>query len=578
MFDARVVADAWKRALDVWGLVVIAVPRQDSKADALAFIEMNTRQVVINPDRIAAIDSESSLEAIFAHELGHHLRYPGSLSVQARLEMMERELLPIRGYSLLNLFTDFLINTDLAREKPHLQPQLEKIYRGCRTNAGSAKQDPCFCFYLMCFEEAWMLPKYSLSGEAGHVIEENFAGARAEAQLVAQELPNLAPNLFTQLVFFASIFSRYQPYDETKAPSAQQGHGRELNPTAGDHSDPSAGDYADAMRRSSQESEAIRRAIKEGWLKPAQIPDGDASERTRAASLPGVLAGAPKKLAEAMAIHYRRLAEKYLFKPPKERRGGEPLIPSTLSPWDMGDSPKEIDWIATITASGADLGLASPLKRDLLEDEPDDKPVDWTKRLEIYLDVSGSMPDPKASVNPMTLAAQVLAMSALRNGGQVRALIYSTNNLQHWEWTRSEMEMSRFLMNYIGGGTDFPFDILRDSVRDSGANQPIRVVLTDSDFHGNLHGTGHADGARAAAAAGTFVALLNGATGQDLAWVKTIAATGIRAIPVPDMSGFPQTAAALGEALFGNSGPAPRRVAPPSAPAKKSASTKAKKP
>ena len=54
MFDAQVVADAWKRALDVWGLVVIAVPLQDPKADALAFIELNTRQVVINPERIAA--------------------------------------------------------------------------------------------------------------------------------------------------------------------------------------------------------------------------------------------------------------------------------------------------------------------------------------------------------------------------------------------------------------------------------------------------------------------------------------------------------------------------------------------
>ena len=164
------------------------------------------------------------------------------------------------------------------------------------------------------------------------------------------------------------------------------------------------------------------------------------------------------------------------------------------------------------------------------------------------------MPDPKTCVNPMTLAAQVLCMSAIRNGGQVRGLIYSTNNVAHWEFTRSEIEMSRFLMSYIGGGTDFPFDVLSRSVTECGREQPIRVVLTDSDFAWNLKSGDHKPAiANEAATRGVFVALLNGAS-PDAAWVKEIGATGIRTIPVPDLESFPKTAAALGEALFGAEG------------------------
>lgn len=539
---------AWPRALARWGLAVqVDTPHLDPNSQALAYIDLTTREVVLNPVTIALLKARASLEAILAHELGHHLRYPHSLATQARLELLEREILPIRGYSLLNLFTDFLINCELARQDERMKKQLAAVYLGSEAPAEAIQKDPAFFFYLMCFEEAWGLDPYALTREAGHALERQFAGCRAEAQLLAQEIPNLAPNLFTQFIYFASVVSRYQLVDPGKALSG----GDEANPTKGDHSRPSAGDYADALGRSGQESDAIERAIREGWLKKDQVPDKAASERIRAASLPGVLAGEPKKLAEAMALHYRRLAEKYLLKPPKKETKGDPIIPSTLSPWEIGDAPKEIDWNATVGQGGVEWGVISPLKRDWIDDEPSEDSPDWRVRLEIYLDVSGSMPDPKVQINPMTLAAQVLAMSALRNGGQARALIYSTNNVKLWEWTRSEMTMSRFLMQYIGGGTDYPFAILEKSVKDCGAMQPIRIVLTDSDFHYNLRGKpGNAGIVKAAAAKSPFVTLLNNARPGDK-WVTEIGESGATTVPVADLASFPKTAAKIGEALFG---------------------------
>lgn len=562
--DAQLEA-AWKRALDTWGLAIhVDVPTLDRKSPAIAYIDLETREVVVNPDKVAQLDALDCLDAILAHELGHHLRYPASLAVQARLELLERELLPVRGYSLLNLFSDFLINTDLGRTDTALRAQLARVYQGMPVSKDSLDGDVVFFFYLTCFEEAWFLAPHTLTRAAGPELEKRFPGVRAEAQVLAQELPNLAPNLFTQFIYFASIFSRYQMVDEEqgrkkKGPSGDAGKGAS-NPHHGDHSSPSAGDYADALRRGAQESEAIRRAIAEGWLDPATIPDQEKSEKIRAGMLPGVLAGKPKVLAEAMALHYRRLAERHLVKIPPETKEGEPFIPSTLSPWEVGDSPKEIDWISSITAGGADLGAISPLKRDYIPDDPQDLPRDWRARLEIYLDVSGSMPDPKSSINPMTLAAQVLAMSAIRAGGQVRAVIYSTNHVEHWTWTRSETVISRFLMNYIGGGTDFPFAMLKASIETCGHEQPIRVVLTDGDFHYNLKaGPDRPKIVGKAAERGTFIALLNGAQNAQVAWVKEIADAGARVVPVPDMEGFPKVAAALGDALFGENAPGARR-------------------
>ena len=547
---------AWPKALAHWGLAIqVDLPRLDAKAEALAYIDLTTRDVVVNPAKVESLQAADSLEAILAHELGHHLRYPHSLAVQARLELLEREILPIRGYSLLNLFTDYLINCELAEKSEELKKQLAAVYQGTDSPPEAVAQDPAFFFYLTCFEEAWGLEPRALTKRAGEHLEKLFQGCRAEAQLLAQELPNLAPNLFTQFVYFASVVSRYQLIDPEK--ELQAGH--EANPTAGDHSRPSAGDYADALSRSAQEDEALSRAIREGWLKKEKVPDKASSEKIRAGSLPGVLAGQPQKLAETMALHYRRLAERHLLKPPKKKTAGDPIIPSTLSPWEIGDAPKEIDWLASVTSAGPDMGVIQPLKRDWIEDDPTEGAPDWRVRLEIYLDVSGSMPDPKTVVNPMTLAAQVLAMSALRNGGQVRALIYSSNVVDHWQWTRSEMEMSRFLMNYIGGGTDFPWAILKKSVEECGHHQPVRVVLTDSDFHYNLKQRKDAPKIIAQASAKTpFVALLNGASGPTVEWVKDIAAAGVAVVPVASMAGFPQTAAALGERLFGDASGAPK--------------------
>jgi hypothetical protein len=187
-----------------------------------------------------------------------------------------------------------------------------------------------------------------------------------------------------------------------------------------------------------------------------------------------------------MAAYYRQKAEVYLLRPPPQPRLGEAHAPTTLEEWEHGDSPRDIDWLATLTQRGDRLGAALPLKRiRIAEEEGYDLPM-WQPRMEIYLDVSGSMPNPCLAINAMTLAAQILSLGTVRAGGWVRALLYSSAPVLFWEWCRSEVEMARFLMHYVGGGTSFPFAILESSVRECGDDQPIRVVISDRDFDANF--------------------------------------------------------------------------------------------
>jgi hypothetical protein len=149
----------------------------------------------------------------------------------------------------------------------------------------------------------------------------------------------------------------------------------------------------------------------------------------------------------------------------------------------------------------------------------------------------------------MTLAALILATGTVRAGGWVRALLYSAEPLLFWEWARSETEVSRFLMHYVGGGTEFPFGILEASTRDCAGDQPIRVIITDRDFDANFDQDPGNAGllAAAAAASARFVLLLHGPATERVVQYRGL---GASVVPVEAIDDFPRLAAELTFALF----------------------------
>jgi hypothetical protein len=536
---AAIVAEAWPRAQAHWSsFLVLGEPVIGDALPSIAQIHLGTRQVSLDGAEIRRHRLEGSVEALLAHEVGHHVRYPGTLAVQARMRLLERSLIPYPAASFVNLFTDLMINEQLGAG--YREP-LVAAYRAL-VPFERWQEGPVLLFYMTVYEEIWQLPPGHLLGSSGAAYEAAYPGFRADAQLLAQDLFHLGPNLFTQFVFFSSVALRYLP-PPAGAPAA-------LDPHQCSSGEPSADDWADAITPSAQEREAVARALREGWIRPeaADRLIGDGARERRISGLPGTGTADARQVPEVMAAYYRQEAERHLFRVPTRRVLGEAVVPTTTSDWEPGDAVRAIDWAATLRLRGDIYGAAQPLRRDIVADhegleQPTERP-----RLEIYLDVSGSMPSPITAVNLMTLAACVLAIGAVRAEGAVRALLYSTGVTELWSWCRSEVEISRFLMHYIGAGTEFPFARLAGSVRECGRDQPHRVIITDRDFDRNIDGApDHPATVAGAAARGGLVLLLHD---PDPDRVKRYEALGAAVVGVTLLDDFPRAAAALARALF----------------------------
>ncbi len=487
-----------------------------------------------------------AMEGILAHEIGHHVRYPGTFTTHTRMLLLERTLVPIAGYSAANLFTDLMINQRLGTVQ-RVRPMLAQVYRVlCREITW--QRDPAFTFYLAIYEELWGLPPCDLMGKSVDEFETHYPGYRAEAQLLGQRLFHLGPNVYTQFLYFLSVLTRYLAPHEGEHPESQ-------DPCRCAKGEPAPDDWADALEPNGAERRALERALAEGWISKDQHErmGGDGSFERRIGGLPGQGTANAERVPEIMAAYYRLTAEGYLFRPPPQRTLGELVVPTTHKRWEPGTSTADIDWNETLIRHGPLLGRAEPLVRERIADYEGLEAVRWQPRTEIYLDVSGSMPDPRRTRNAMTLAAQILTMATVRAGGWVRALLYSHEYVRYWQWCRSEIEVSQFLMHYVGGGTRFPFEVLDASLCECPSGQPIRVIISDSDFDRNYesdpkHGPIFA---RAATTSAKLVVMLHRSQPEALARYRRAGAT---TISIVDFDDFPAMAANLSMSLFEGGG------------------------
>jgi hypothetical protein len=549
---AAEVAAAWRDALAVWQMRVELSPPEPfqpsggagwpdhaPKDEPLAYLDMKARQVVVNLPLLVAIGARGSLTAVLAHEVGHHVRHPHTLGLAAELELLEKRLLPGQKGSLLNLFFDLLVNEHVGRTRAR---ELADVYRGFVGRDGPP--GPLFWFYLAVYEELWGEGAGPLVPEGSEAAAEAaFPGCRAEARLFAQTFYAL-PDVFLQLVYFCSVFSRY----------ATGAGGSAGVPLAGDVPAPDVDDYDGAVQGSPRAERALAEARARGWIKegsePATAPAPLAAIQQAASGRPG--SEQQSFVQTLVARFYKRLVDRHLIALPATAPPPDPLLPTTLAEWEVGDDARAIDWTASLLA-GAALAPARPLRRELEAEAPAEA-VTGAVALEIYLDTSGSMPSPETALNAMTLAAQILSASALRKRGKVRGVVYSMDAVLS-EWMYDEEAARQFFLLYNGGGTRFPFATL---ARLAGERADvIRVVISDADFLDNLSRTEGAFVQLGGALAATrrLVVLL----ALSSSWQKQVAAAfgalladaRLRVVLVEDLNDFGRVAADLARALFG---------------------------
>ncbi len=467
-------AKCWHVALDYWGTSIqlsdpvdLATFEKDSDRKSIAYIDMKKRQVVYNRVFFEKNKILHCLPAAFAHEIGHHIRFPATQKISADLMLLAEDLIPGLPFYHLNIFWDLLVNEFVGRDL-EMQGQLKEIY----LSTAKGPLSNYYKNYLAIYEAIWRC--------------EGYFGLNLDHSLVAYAT-NFAdifyqlPNFHEQFVYFLSHFIANFPFNDLMGSNEDS-----KDPFQGDSEGPDGEDFPADGALSKVSKKAIEKATIKGWIKTG---GADIPQATSWKKLANILGRRPGHLREnvvyqASVRFYKNYIEQLISLMPSKIKGFDPenVIPSVLEDWDNSDDIQSINWTESYLKSGT-MAPAFLLKRELVADDPSNDEGFEKPRLEVYLDTSGSMPKPSDDINMMTVAALVLATYAIRKKGAVRGSVYSDASVES-DWMLSEGKSNSFFLQFMGGGTQFPFDVLSKWTKDE--KKVHRVIISDSDFMYNV--------------------------------------------------------------------------------------------
>jgi hypothetical protein len=483
-------------------------------AGQIAAIRLVDHAVMVNLEQVVKRGLAPFALPILAHEIGHHVYVPGNLSDNARMIAAIKGVLfglaAETAHLVANLYGDLLINDRLHRRGV----DVAGVYRRLNESLPGKDVTQVWLVYTRTYEHLWQLAQGLLSPH-GVTPEMN-----ADAALVARLVRHYASDWLRGVRRFACILYPYLQADEEKRKS-QTFVAAGLNDTR----------CAGRCRAGAEDCEAIPDGI--SAIDPAERGDDDEFDRSlddpldevpvdkgdrppqfrqrrtgpvapspnSAPTREGI--GAPDRqfrepfeyaeLLRALGLdlsdheitmrYYRERALPYLipFPSKKAQHATEPLAEG-YTIWEPTDDPEDLDLLGSVVQSPRIIPGISTVQRVYGESsgtDPGRLPLD----LDIYVDSSGSMPNPAVQVSYLALAGTILAMSALRAGARVQATLWSgagqfesTN-----EFIRDERRLLRIITGFIAGSTAFPLHVLRDSYAARKSSDPAAHIVVISD-------------------------------------------------------------------------------------------------
>lgn len=479
----------WPDALAVWSRFTrLKPPRlcltsqeamQEGLTGSFAMIRLVDQAIVVSLPQVAASGvGEHALE-VLAHEIGHHVLAPATLTEHGRLLARTRHALATlksRAPLVANLYTDLLINDRLQRDAGL---RIDEVYRKL---AGGRTTGAVWKLYMRIYEILWRLDRDSLSGSCDDALH-------GDAILAARLVRVFARDWLRGAGRFATLLLPYLVEDQSDC----DGILRKLS----DACDAGAGGDLAGLTDidEGEETESLHPALDpllDGDA-PTDVPAAESSERRPHAGQMrqpfeyGELlraAGIALNDHEAAVRYYRERALPLLVPFPSrpQPRGTDPL-PEGLETWNVGDPLDAIDWLQTVLASPRVVpGLTTLTRVQGVSEaaEPKREPLD----LDLYVDSSGSMADPQRTVSYPALAGAVICLSALRAGARVQATLWSGKHefLSTPGFIRDETAVLRVLTGYFGGGTAFPIHVLRDTfAARTDADRPVHIMVISDD-------------------------------------------------------------------------------------------------
>lgn len=468
--------EAWPQALAAWSKFTrltdprLCTSRVEAAGEGLtgsfAMIRLVDQSIVINLAKIAHLGLEDYGREILAHEIGHHVFAPGSARDQFRLLARIRRGLPTLEHQaamVANLYTDLYINDRLQRQAGM---RMDDIYRLIAKNSdgGKKQENSLWVLYMRIYEHLWKLDKGSLCGPLTRTSIDT------DAWLGSRLIRVYAGDWITGAGRFAALVLPYLVKGQEAAggleylqdtrdaaagcvPSgAQEIEDDEVSGNMHPIDDPAiSGLDSVGKEDGTEESDA-----------------GQGAGQTREPFEYGEIlkASGIKLSAQDIAIRYyreRALPHLVAFPVKIAPQPDEPEMEST-EPWDMGDPLDQIDWMQSLIHAPSPIPGMTTVRRaygDSSETQEKPSVVD----LDLYVDSSGSMPNPQTDTSYLALAGAIIALSALKARASVQVTLWSgAHQVQQTRGFVTDSDaILRVLTGYYGGGTAFPIHKLRET-------------------------------------------------------------------------------------------------------------------
>lgn len=497
----------WPEALACWSALAqlqpprfftnLAEARSEGLDQALAGVRLRDQAIFINLPFIHDRRLDEFALPILAHEIGHHVLAPTTLSENGRLlAAVQSVLVHLSSGSdrlTANLYADLLVNDRLHRQAGlDMVPFFTRLV--AETDWGVASQT--WRLTLRTYEILWRLASGILTG--GSVPTEMNADALLLARLVRHYSGNwLAGARRFALVLFSYLHEDQQNERQDTFTTlgladlrhAGQGgwpEGLTLI-EASEFDDPSfdrelAGLDEEQPLEVEREREALNPANTMPLSEGIHTSPGQAREPFAYGELLRSL-GLDLSQHEITTRYYRERALPHLIAFPDRR------IPRSLEPmaegyehWDADEDLEHLDLFGSILRSPVLIPGVTTVQRTyglVPGTDPGRVPLD----LDIYVDCSGSMPNPAINVSYLALAGTILALSALRRGARVQATLWSGPGQFETSggFSRDERQILGIITGYISGSTAFPLHVLRDTYRTRREDDPPAHIVVISD-------------------------------------------------------------------------------------------------
>ena len=465
-----------------------AAAAKEGLTGSFAMIRLVDQTVVIDLQQVKELGIEDYAVEVLAHEIGHHVYAPASISEHTRsLARMLPALPTVTQHApmIANLYTDLLINDRLMRSADLRMPALmEAVVRG--NQRGQASK--LWTLYLRTYELLWGMERGQLCGRVliGEGADDEAvartttptpgseqitdAAIEIDARLAVRLVRHYARHWLDGGARFAVLVLPYLIED------AQAG---ERLQTLMDTKDAGQGGQPEGMTEmDDEERRPVQHPAMDGDLDgDAALAEGKRRAESGASGGAGQardpyqygellrLAGLKLDQQQAAMRYYAERARPYLVPfPSLPTHQSEDPLPEGLDPWEAGDALEAIDWRESLVLCPVPIpGLTTVQRRYGVQPgvEPQRQPLD----LDVYVDSSGSMPDPRSQLSWPALAGAVICLSALRAGASVQVTLWASRQevTTTKGFVRSADDCLRVLTGYYGGGTQFPLPTLRET-------------------------------------------------------------------------------------------------------------------